>query len=242
MIDILAIGAHPDDCEISMGGSLFIFKKLGYSIAVCDLTRGELGTYGDSQTRQAESQKSSELLALDARFSLDIPDGNIENTQANREKLIQIFRTCRPKWVFGFDTQNRSRHPDHRNAGWLVAESLFYSGLVKVLPDLSPHRPQALITFPEIFFHQKPDFIVDISDVWELKIKAIQAYSSQVSTGSHSTESAKTFLHSNHFWEVLESRGRYLGAMIGAQYGEPFFTNQPLALKDPFSALPRRFL
>ena len=120
MVDVMAFGAHPDDCELSMGGTLAVLKKLKHSVGVCDLSAGESGTYGSEEDRKGELAEATRILGLDARETLDLPDGNIRNTEENRLKVIEIIRRHRPRVVFGF--VGETRHPDHHHAGELVRE------------------------------------------------------------------------------------------------------------------------
>jgi bacillithiol biosynthesis deacetylase BshB1 len=238
MLDVLAVAAHPDDCEITMGGTICVLKKLGYKVGVCDLTSGEAGTYGSAEIRKAELQKASKILKLDARITLDMPDGNIRNTEENRMKLIEVIREHRPEIVFGFYNE-LTRHPDHYFAGQLVKECLFLSGLEKLRSSFPPHRPSALIYFKGLTTQEKPDFIVDVSEVWEQKIQAIQAYSSQVIAEKEDDSNTKTFIRSQAFWEILEAQSRIAGAMIGTKYGESFYCDAPANISDIPAAFKR---
>ena len=130
MLDVLAVGAHPDDCEISLGGTLCVLKQQGYKIGICDLCSGEAGTYGSAEIRKIELQKATEILSLDVRVTLDMPDEGIRNTEENRLKLIDVIREHKPQILFGFVNQ-LVRHPDHYYAGRLVKECLFLAGLEK---------------------------------------------------------------------------------------------------------------
>jgi bacillithiol biosynthesis deacetylase BshB1 len=240
MINVLAFGAHPDDCELTMGGTLALLKKNGYKTGVCDLSRGESGTYGSEAIRVEEKEKAGSILSLDARITLDIPDGRIWNTEGNRVKIIEVIRRFRPQIVFSFVAD--TRHPDHRHTGELVLECIFLAGLEKIATESAPFRPAAFIRFPELFPWHKPDFVVDISDVWEIKMAAIKAYASQFGDGSETPqEPPLTFLKSNEFLELIEAKCRLAGGMIGAKYGEPFYTHRPLRVTDPFLVAPKEF-
>lgn len=227
MLDILAIGAHPDDVEIFMGGTIARLKSEGYKIGVCDLTRGESGTYGSAEERSEELQKASEILKLDIRVTLNIPDGNVKNTEENRLKVIEVIRQYKPRIVFAF-VDILTRHPDHYYSGMIVKESIFLSGLEKIKTEFPPHRPDILVQFPELIPKKEPNVVIDITEFWETKVQAIQAYSSQVQVEYEKNPRSKTFLRSKEFWEVLEARSRLAGAMIGVKYGEPFYVQGPL--------------
>ena len=238
MVDILAIGAHPDDCEISMAGTILVLKRLGYTVGICDLTAGEAGTYGSADIRKQELQAATDILQLDARVTLDLPDGNVRNTEENRLKVIEVIRQQRPRIVFAFYPQ-MPRHPDHYYAGLVVKECVFLAGLEKLKTDSAPHRPKNLIYFKELLIRDQPDFIVDVTDVWEQKVAAIRAYKSQVTQEDEDDAETKTFIRSNAFWDVMEARSRTAGAMIGVRYGEPFYCDHPAKIQDVPAAFER---
>jgi bacillithiol biosynthesis deacetylase BshB1 len=239
-LDVMAFGAHPDDCELSMGGTLLVLKKQGYRVGICDLSSGELGTYGSGSERMKELKKASEILALDARVTLDFVDGNVRNTDENRKKVIRVIREFEPNIVFGF--VGETRHPDHLNVGQLVKECTFLAGLKKLRSDFPPHRPAAFFRFPELIPWEKPDFVVDISDVWEKKLEVLRCFESQFAVGSGSAESPETFLKSKDFWELVEAKARLTGIMIGVKYGEPFYSERPLRILDPVAVSPKEFI
>jgi N-acetylglucosamine malate deacetylase 1 len=238
MLDILAIGAHPDDCEIAMAGTILSLKQQGYKVGVCDLCQGEAGTYGTAETRKAELNKASELLGLDARITLDLPDGNIRNTEENRLKLIDVIRQYRPTIVFGFYSE-LERHPDHYHAGMIVKECVFLAGLEKIVTGHAAYRPSQLIYFKLLIFNDRPDFVVDVTAFWGQKIEAIRAYSSQVTAEGEDDRGTKTFIRSNAFWNVLEARCTQAGGLIGVRYGEPFYCDAPARIQDIPAAFQR---
>lgn len=231
MLDVLAIGAHPDDCEIGMAGAILSLKQQGYKVGVCDLCRGESGTYGSVETRKAELDNASEILGLDARITLDMPDGNIRDTEENRLKLIDVIRQYRPAIVFGFYPELQ-RHPDHYQAGMIVKECVFLAGLEKLVSAHPAYRPSQLIYFKLLIFHDRPDFVVDVTEFWEQKLQSIRAYGSQVTAEGEDDRSTKTFIRSNAFWNVLEARCTSAGSLIGVRYGEPFYCDAPPSITD----------
>jgi len=238
MLDVLAVAAHPDDCEIMMSGTLCVLKQLNYNVGVCDLTSGEAGTYGSADIRKAELQKASEILGLDTRVTLDMPDGNLRNTEENRLKLIDVIREHKPEIIFSFYNE-LTRHPDHYFAGQLVKECVFLAGLEKLQTKHSSHRPSSLIYFKSLRTQDRPDLIVDISEFWERKMQAIRAYSSQVTAEGEDDTSTKTFIRSHTFWEILEAQARIAGSMIGVKYGESFYCDYPAKLADIPTAFKR---
>ena len=238
-LDLMAFGAHPDDCELSIGGTLLVLKSLNYRLGICDLSSGEMGTHGSSEDRKRELKKASGIVGLDARVTLDLPDGGIRDSQENRMKIIDVIREYSPGIVFGFI--DKTRHPDHHHAGELVKECSFLAGLQKIKSRFPAHRPHALFQFPELIPWQRPDFVVDISEVWEKKMDVLRCYRSQFTTGHVETEPPKTFLKSRELWELLEAKARMAGSMIGVKYGEPFYSARPLRVSDPFGVAPREF-
>jgi len=237
-LDVLAIGAHPDDCEMFMGGSLLAFKARGLAVGVCDLTRGEKSTYGDVPTRLAERDRATRLLALDARTTLALPDGGLANLPEQRLAVIQALRELRPRLVFTFAFE--TRHPDHRACAEIVRDACFFSGLEKLpTPGQEPHRPEALLHFMEHTLLEKPDFCVDISAHWEAKGRLIEAYESQVLPKGTRDDATKTFIRSEDFWRVTEARAALTGNLIGVAYAEGFLGGPPPRLADPLAAFAR---
>ena len=242
MLDILAIAPHPDDCEIAIGGALARFKHEGLKVGACALTQGERGTYGSPELRERASVAAAEVLGLDLRETLDLPDGNVENTEENRLKLARLLRLQQPRQVFSFMPD--TRHPDHGHCGQLVRESIFLAGVARFEAGGEPFRPEGFVMFPELQLPRPPDFVVDITDHWETKVKAIQAYGSQVHVDgidddnpNPADEARKTLIKSKKFWRILEARATLCGAMIDVAYGEPFYTNAPLRLNNPVGHL-----
>lgn len=234
MVDVLAIGAHPDDCEIFMGGSLLALNSEGRKVAVCDLTMGEAGTYGSAEERKRELERASEILKLESRHTLDIPDGNVRNTEENRLKVVEVIRKLRPELIFTFKDE-LVRHPDHKYCGEIVREAAFLSGLEKLNTGSPAFRPSAVICFPELNMDGKPSFVMDITPYREAKLESIRCYSSQVIKEGEDDSSTKTLIRSNMMWNLLEARDVAAGGMIGVDYGEPFYSYTVPALKDPMN-------
>lgn len=237
-VDIMAFGAHPDDCEMFVGGTLLKMKSLSYKVGVCDLSRGEAGTYGSAETRKKELDKSTALLGLDVRVTLDLPDGDIRDTEENRLQIIEVIRKCRPELVFSF-VDRPLRHPDHYHCGKMVRECCYLAGLQKI-KTLSPaFRPSAFIGFPELIF-DKPDFVIDVTPFWETRQEAIRCFHTQVLQPGEDDSQTKTFIRSGSFWEIQEGRGTMAGALIGVRYGEPFYSDNPPQVVDPLEAFKRK--
>ncbi|PIU44463.1 MAG: bacillithiol biosynthesis deacetylase BshB1 [Ignavibacteriales bacterium CG07_land_8_20_14_0_80_59_12] len=234
-IDVLAIGAHPDDVELACGGTIALLTKQGHHVGIVDCTRGELGTRGTAQIREAESKEAARILGADFRENLGLPDGNIENTPENRLRIISVIREHRPRillmphWL--------ERHPDHEHAHRLAKEAWFYSGLEKIVSvgtDRSPHRPYRP---PKYFYFMEryeftPSFIVDISEVIETRMEAVRAFKSQFFDPS--SRESETLMSRADFFEWMLARLRHFGRIIGRQYGEPFYSIEPIGLTDMF--------
>lgn len=232
MIDVLAFGAHPDDCEMFAGGTLLSLKAGSYRTGICDLSMGESGTFGTAEIRRKEAEASSRILSLDFRETLDFPDGSIRSSEEGRLKIIDVIRRTQPELVFSF-ADGPLRHPDHIHCGRMVKECCYLAGLEKITTGHPPHRPSQYIGFPELFLMEKPDFIIDISDFWEKKLAAIRCFGTQVVDSRRESEGINTLIHSEQFWEVMEARSRMAGAMIGVRYGEPFYSQLPPRINDP---------
>ena len=225
--DILFFGSHPDDVELSCGGTILNYTSSGIKIRIIDLTLGELGTRGTVQLRQKEASQAAKVLGALSRENLKIKDGDIENTSSNRLKVIRVIRKYKPEVIFL--PYPSDRHPDHINASTLIRESAFYSGLEKIHTKLNGvnqkhHRPSKLIYYMQTYPFE-PSFIVDISNFWEIKKKAISAYESQIKN-----------INPGQPYPLLEKCeiiSRYFGCNINALYGEPFISNDSLNM-DPF--------
>jgi bacillithiol biosynthesis deacetylase BshB1 len=223
MLDILAFSPHPDDAELGCGGSLILATDRGLNVGVADLSEGEMSSRGTPAQRRAEKQKAAELLGLQARLSTGLPDTEIGTDPAHRDAVIQLIRETRPRVVlapFGED-----RHPDHAAAGKLVREACFLAGVHKVGAG-QPHRPERVYYY---MIHQPfmPSFVVDISMVWEGKMAAVQAYKTQFHPD---VSGPKTAISQSDFLRFIEARAIWFGTMIGAVYGEAFYTPGPVPL------------
>jgi bacillithiol biosynthesis deacetylase BshB1 len=231
-LDVLAIGAHPDDVDLSCGGTIIKLAKQGKAVGVLDLTRGELGTRGTDELRALEAQESAKILGVSIRTNLQLPDGNIEGNLENRLRLVKMLRRLRPEvLLFPYHID---RHPDHERAYTLCREAWFSSGLQKVVTEedgvvQEPFRPRAYYHFMQ--WHEfAPSFIVDISDEYEQRMQCVRAFRSQFFDPT-STERA-TVLSTPEFLEMLRTRMEYYGDRIGVRYGEPFFSPAPLKIRD----------
>src|SRR5256885_299244 len=177
-VDLLAIAAHRDDVELTCAGTLIKAAKQGYKTAVVGLTAGEMGTKGDAKSRAAEADKAAAVMQLSARENLGLPDAGIANDPETRAAVARVIRKFKPRVVIA--PARQGRHPDHRVTSELVRDACFIAGLAKVAPDVPKHRPKKVlhcVSFRQDF--EKPTFIVDISDEFEQKLKAIRCFDSQ---------------------------------------------------------------
>ncbi len=229
-LDILAFAAHPDDIEISMGGTLLKHIKMGYKIGIIDLTRGELGTRGNASIREKEAQNASKKLGIDIRVNLNMPDGFLSNTKENIYSIIEVIRRYCPKIVFCNAISDR--HPDHAKAHTLVKEACFLSGLPKVVlydTELKAHRPDAVYAYIQDEF-RVPDFVIDVTDFWENRMEVLMCYESQFYNPQ--SNEPNTPISSASFLQNIEGRGVQMGRYIGCNYGEGFNAVRPMGIDD----------
>lgn len=232
MLDILAIAAHPDDVELAAGGTLLMHRKAGYKTGILDLTRGELGTRGNAELRAQEAAASAQVLGLDARENLGLPDGFFEQSDETLLALIRMIRKYKPGIVLC--SAPADRHPDHGRASALVSRACYLSGLRKIASENGGHEQMAYR--PAAVYHYvqdrmlKPDLVVDISPVFEQKMEAIRSFKSQFfHPGNNEPE---TPISGADFLEFVEARAREFGRMINTRYGEGFVTERPAGVKD----------
>ena len=230
-LDVLAFGTHPDDLELCCGGTLILLARQGHRVGAVDLTRGELGTRGSTEKRARETADANKILQVCLRENLGIPDGNVEKSQENILRVIQVLREHRPRLVLA--PYRQERHFDHVHASELVSEAAFYSGLTKIDTGQESFRPfRVLYYMGRIGF--RPSFVVDVSETHEDKMRALRSYRSQFhSADASEADGPETLISTPYALEVVETMARHYGAMIGARYGEPFRTREALEISDP---------
>lgn len=222
MVDILAIGVHPDDVELGCSGTILKQISLGNSVGVIDLTGGELGTRGNKDLRLKESENASKVLGVRFRINLHMRDGFFTVDEHHIKLLATQLRLYKPKVVLA--NAITDRHPDHGRASKLISEACFYSGLSKIRltfdgNDLEAYRPIAVYHYiQDRYIH--PDFVVDITDFMDLKLKSIMAFSSQFYNPE--SNEPETPISSLDFIEFVRARARDFGRIIGVSYGEGF--------------------
>ena len=230
-LDVLALAAHPDDIELSCAATLIKLARKGYRTGVVALTAGEMGTRGAPDIRRQEFERANGLLGVVAGEILDLPDGKLRPNEAAIEKLIRVLRRYRPALVLAPHWE--TRHPDHGHCSVLAREAAFLSGLKRIDTQQAPHRPARVLYYMELYDFT-PSFIVDVSDTFDDKVRAIQAYESQFYTGEPSSaDEGATYIGTPEFLNSILVRGQYWGNKIGAKYGEPFVVREPLKIDDP---------
>lgn len=232
IIDILSVGAHPDDAELGSGGFLIKMKKKGYRTGVLDLTRGEMGTRGTDTERMAEAKAAASVLELDMRENLGLADGHVTDSMENRHLLARYLRQLKPTFVVG--PFSCDKHPDHEATGRLIKRAVFDARLKKLDLGFPPHSVRKIFYFPcHIYF--PPSFVVDITDSFAGKMEAVRTYVSQF-TDKYDRDVDKDF-HPVGFSDYLfqiESRNRHFGSLIGKRYGEGFVMDDVIEVSDPY--------
>ncbi len=235
-IDILAVFAHPDDVELTVGGTLLKMKSLGYKTGALDVTRGEMGTRGTATGRAAEAEEAAKILKLDVRENLELPDGHVFATDVERTKMVRVLRRLKPKILLTHQLDDP--HPDHNHIAFLVRESARLASMQKYDFDFGQERIKVPMVAHNIFSQRVvPSFIVDISEFMAQKTEAIRAHASQFYDPN--SKEPETRLTSKNFIVELENRSRYFGSLIGTQAGEPFFVREVLNIEDPIELLTR---
>jgi bacillithiol biosynthesis deacetylase BshB1 len=227
-LDILAIAAHRDDVEQTCGGTLLKAAQRGQRTGVLDLTQGEMGTRGSAELRAEEAMRAAKVLGVTQRENLALPDAAIVNDPPTREKLARAIRRFRPRVVIAPALEGR--HPDHRASAQLIRDACFIAGLAKVAPDVAKHRPLKIlhsIAYRQDFI--RPSFVVDVSDVFELKMEAIRCYQSQF---EGETQAGEVYPSGEPLEDVVRHYGAYYGTLIRRRYGEPYFTTEMVAVDD----------
>ena len=234
-VDILAIGIHPDDVELSASGALLSQAALGKTFGLLDLSRGELGTRGNAEIRRQEAMAAAALLGATFRRQLDIPDGLFEHKPENWLKIVEVIRDCQPEIVLCNAPDDR--HPDHGRAAKLTADACFYAGLEKIETfngqgaKQSKWRPAAVYHYIQDR-QLTPDFVVDITPFFAKKMEAILTFRSQFydpqGIGPQTPISGEDFVH------FMEGKARVFGRPIGATFAEGFICSRTPGVKDFF--------
>lgn len=231
-VDILAFAAHPDDIEISAAGTLLKHIEMGKTVAVVDLTQGEMGSRGTIETRYAEAEKASEIMGVSHRVNLKMKDGFFEISQANKLLIIEQIRHFQPAVVLANSVSDR--HPDHGRASQLVSEACFLSGLIKVETSLNGKsqekwRPKSVFHYIQDHYI-KPDFVVDITPFADQKLEALKAYKTQFFDPNNTAPN--TPISGEGFFDFLKGRWREFGREIGVDFAEGFTVEHTIGITD----------
>lgn len=229
-VDILAIGAHPDDVELSAAGTILKHVQAGKKVAIVDLTQGELGSRGTKETRFNEAAKAAKIMGLSQRVNLKLADGFFEITQENLMKLVIQIRRFQPDIVLANAIYDR--HPDHKRGSDLVSRACFLAGLLKIETNLQGKAQEKWR--PKVVYHYiqdryiKPDFVVDVTSYVQQKFQAIQAYSTQFYNPE--TKEENTPISGKDFMDFLEGRMRELGRTIGVEFAEGYTVERTIGV------------
>jgi len=231
-LDLLAFGVHPDDVELSCSGVLLVEKNNGKKTGIIDLTEGELGTRGTAETRYQEAADAAKILGVDARENLQLADGFFKNDEDHQRKVIRIIRKYRPEIVLCNAPEDR--HPDHGRSAQLVSDASFLSGLAKIETadngiSQEAWRPKYVLHYIQDRY-LKPDFVVDISAVFEKKLEAIKAYKTQFHNPG--IDGPQTYISTPDFLDSVIYRYKMFGKMIGVKYAEGFITDKTIGIRD----------
>jgi N-acetylglucosamine malate deacetylase 1 len=233
-LDILVIAAHPDDAELACSGTIAAHVAKGYKVGIVDLTMGEMGTRGTPELRLQEADKAAAILGLTARENLRFKDVYFQDDAAHQMKVIEMIRKYQPEIVLANAISDR--HPDHGKGSTLASNACFMSGLRKIetLVDgqvQQPWRPKFVYHYIQNNFI-KPDFVVDITPYWEIKLASIQAFASQFYDPN--SQEPESFISSKGFLAFIESRAIEFGHSIMSTYGEGFTVERMPGIEDLF--------
>lgn len=231
-LDVLAIGAHPDDVEFGCAGTLLKLISEGKKVGIIDLTQGELGTRGTAETRAIEASNAAKLLGLSIRENLKMKDGFLNNSEEYQMAIVKVIRKYQPEIVFCNAWEDR--HPDHAKGAKLVSDACFLSGLRRIETELNNEqqkewRPKHIFHYIQ-WKHIQPEFVVDISEFMEQKLEVCKAYETQL-FNSNSNEPV-THTATKDFLESITYRAQDLGRLSGVDYAEGFVSERLLAFKN----------
>jgi N-acetylglucosamine malate deacetylase 1 len=222
-LNILAFGAHADDVEIGMGGTIAKYSEKGLKIGICDLTEAELSSNGTVELRKQEALKACDILGVSIRETLKLPDRGLFLQEENIRKVAETIRRFKPDTVFA--PYFEDRHPDHGNCARIVEEAVFSAGIRKFVTEKfsEPHRVKNIYFYMINGFH-RPDFTIDISDYINQKKLSLEAYESQFMRSDNTIETPLV----NGYIDTVEAREKLFGKEVGVYYAEGFKTKKPL--------------
>lgn len=233
-LDILVFAVHPDDAELGCSGTILKHIALGKKVGIVDFTRGELGTRGSAEIRDAEAAESARILGLHARENLRLKDGFFRNDEDHQLEVIKMVRKYQPEIIL--TNALHDRHPDHGRAGDLANDAIFLSGLRRIETTLDgrqqePWRPRLVLQYIQDRYIE-PDILVDITEVMDQKVASIRAFKTQFDSRDNSEP--QTYISSPEFLEAVISRAREFGKSIGATYAEGFTSRKLLGVNNLF--------
>lgn len=216
-LHILAFGAHADDVEIGMAGTIAKYTKQGYEVGICDLTEADLSSNGTVELRKQEALAAAHIMGVKERINLAMPDRGLYMKKEYIREIVKIIRTYKPTLIFA--PYYEDRHPDHANCAKLVEEAVFSAGVRKYMPEIQPHRVQSFYYYMINGFH-KPNFCIDISEHLTEKVSSLEAYESQFTTGSDGVKTPLT----EGYVETVIAREKMFGKEVGVMYAEGFMS------------------
>jgi len=229
-LDLLAIAAHPDDVELTCGGTLIKMAARGYTTGILDLTRGEMGTRGTAETRQTEAMAAAKILGVKVRDNVGLPDSALGMIQEQKLAIAKHIRRLRPHTVIL--PYWEGRHPDHYTAGKLGYEACFLAGLKQLPIPGEPFRPFKVL-YTTFDHPMRPTFVVDITREFPRRQRATLAFRSQFRPAKHVLRAMnKVYVPLDELDRRVELMGRYYGQMIGVDYGEAFFVREMAQVDD----------
>ena len=227
-LDLLAIAAHPDDVELTCGGTLLKAHAHGHKTGILDLTAGEMGTRGTPEIRAKEAALAAKILKVSWRGTINVPDSDVQPSRQHKMALARVIRELRPRTVIL--PYWEARHPDHYHASTLGYEGCFLAGLKQLPLEGEPYRPFKIL-YCTSFEGMPPTFIVDITKQYDARRRAILAYRSQFRPAK-SERKQRVFLAIDELDNRMDLLARHYGALIGVKYGEPFLQKEPLQVED----------
>jgi N-acetylglucosamine malate deacetylase 1 len=227
-LDLLAIAAHPDDVELTCGGTLLKVHAQGHKTGILDLTAGEMGTRGTPEIRAKEAARAAKILNVSWRGTINVPDSDVQPSRQHKLALAKKIRELRPRTVI--IPYWEARHPDHYHASTLAYEGCFLAGLNQLPLEGEPYRPFKIL-YCTSFEGMPPTFIVDITKQYDTRRRAILAYRSQFRPAK-SERKQRVFLAIDELDSRMDLLARHYGALIGVKYGEPFLQKEPMQVED----------
>ncbi|MFD2036055.1 bacillithiol biosynthesis deacetylase BshB1 [Belliella marina] len=233
-LDILVFAAHPDDAELACSGTIASQIAKGKKVGIVDFTKGEMGTRGTPEVRLAEASDAAEILKLSSRDNLGFEDIYFLDDHTHQLEIVKMIRKYQPEIVLA--NAITDRHPDHGKGSSVASKACFMSGLMKIETTLdgvsqTPWRPKYVYHYIQNNYIQ-PDFVVDISDFWDIKVASIKAFKSQFYDPE--SKEPQSFISSENFFQFIEARAREFGHSINAKFGEGFTKERMLGIEDLF--------